>query len=92
MNRIQAIQSPVYNNQNGQNQSIFNLEMKQPTFNLPNSLTILKKYKKQRQSGNKDEGKADDGTKPNSLAGVQVMMAGVPGNGQEGENPINLSA
>jgi len=45
--RINDIQSPFYNNQNGQNQGIFNLEMKQPSFNLPNSLTILNKYKKQ---------------------------------------------
>ena len=47
--RINDIQSPFYNNQNGQNQGIFNLEMKQPSFNLPNSLTILNKYKKQQQ-------------------------------------------
>jgi tetratricopeptide (TPR) repeat protein len=39
--RINDIQSPFYN----QNQGIFNLEMKQPSFNLPNSLTILNKYK-----------------------------------------------
>lgn len=84
INRINAIQSPVYNNQNGQNQSIFNLEMKQPTFNLPNSLTILKKYKRQR-SENKDGVKSED------KAGVQVIMGGT-GQGIEGENPINLSA
>jgi hypothetical protein len=51
----------MYNNQNGQNQSIFNLEMKQPTFNLPNSLTILKKYKKQKQGDGKEtDNKGDD--------------------------------
>jgi hypothetical protein len=39
---------------NGQNQSIFNLQMKQPVFKLPNSLTILKKYKKQSGTAGDD--------------------------------------
>ena len=39
--RINAIKSPNYN---AQTQSTFNLQMKQPCFKLPNSLTILKKY------------------------------------------------
>lgn len=42
--RITAIQSPVYTSVNGQNQSIFNLQMKQPVFKLPNSLQIMKKF------------------------------------------------
>jgi tetratricopeptide (TPR) repeat protein len=46
LKRINDIQSPIYSSVNGQNQSIFNLQMKQPVFKLPNSLTILKKYKK----------------------------------------------
>jgi tetratricopeptide (TPR) repeat protein len=55
LKRINIIQSPHYTSHNGQNQSIFNLQMKQPVFTLPNSLTILKKYKK--QYGNKDDNK-----------------------------------
>ena len=37
--RINAIKSPNYNSQT---QSTFNLQMKQPCFKLPNSLTILR--------------------------------------------------
>jgi len=73
--RINDIQSPFYNNQNGQNQTVFNLEMKQPSFNLPNSLTILNKYKKQQQ-------KPDDGNQTNQPADQQNP-------GQNAQDPNN---
>tara|TARA_B110000285_G_C14981295_1_gene541503 strand:+ start:514 stop:963 length:450 start_codon:yes stop_codon:yes gene_type:complete len=73
--RINDIQSPFYN----QNQGIFNLEMKQPSFNLPNSLTILNKYKKQQQ-------KPDDAN-PSQAASKQNQ--GSNAQDQNGQNSAN---
>lgn len=55
--RINAIHSRDY----AQQQNNLNLEMKQPQFQLPNSLTILKKYKQQnrRDDGNGHPGEGD---------------------------------
>lgn len=73
--RINDIQSPFYN----QNQGIFNLEMKQPSFNLPNSLTILNKYKKQQQKPD-DANPSQAASKQNQGSNAQDQ------NGQNGAN------
>lgn len=77
LKRINDIQSPAYSSVNGQNQSIFNLQMKQPVFKLPNSLTILKKYKKSgntagddNKDGNSDGGDNNNQDPPTNLTGL----------------------
>jgi len=47
--RIKAIKSAGYSQQMRMLNAFKDLNMKQPQFNLPNSLTILKKYKRQSE-------------------------------------------
>lgn len=93
--RINDIQSPFYNNQNGQNQGIFNLEMKQPSFNLPNSLTILNKYKKQQQKPDEanQTSQAAEQQNPNQSAQDPNNQNGTPNNftKPQGGDQIHLS-
>ena len=65
--RIKEIKSPYYNSQYVSN---INLKMKQPHFQLPNSLTILKKYKKKPEG--EDGQNADGNLNPDSRNLQQV--------------------
>ena len=48
--RIVTIKSPYYQQEQAKNPQL-TLQMKYPKFTLPNSLVILKKYKKQQPAG-----------------------------------------
>ena len=59
--RIIAIKNPYYQQEQAKNS--FNLQMKYPKFTLPNSLMILRKYKKQ-QPGQRQGSNGENSTTP----------------------------